>query len=288
MTPLERFVDALRCPSCGGGLRNEAGGLRCDGCQKRYDVKDGKAFFITPYGDIVPTIREGSKNPERWTAWRKSNYGFFKRLLADAKDDAAVLDFGTGQGQFHDLFARFRAVIAADFFPYPDANVVCDLTTKLPLRDAGVDVIVASNVFEHLPNTAEVLGECRRVLKPGGRLLATVPFLLRVHQEPYDFHRYTPFMLKRLLEGAGFADIDVEPLATPADVYLQTQKHFFGMLFDEAESIASPLDRLVYTIRLKCFWKTIQALQWLEGSLLRRAKPSERFTLGYGFNATNR
>lgn len=241
-------------------LRDQGGSAR---------LIDGKAFYIEAPSDIQPTLREGSNDPRRWTRWRKTNYEFYRDELAKIPDVAALLDFGVGQAQFRDLYARLTTVATADFFPYPEANVVCDLTKSLPFVDNVFDVIVASNVFEHLPNTTDVLAECRRVLKPDGTLLATIPFLLRVHQEPYDFHRYTNLMLEKLLIEGGFATVAVRELGTPEDCYLQTQLHFFNYLLEKP------------TFKTKMLWKLQGALNRLGASSFGRVTPRPEYTLGY-------
>ena len=80
---------------------------------------------------------------------------------------------------------------------------------------ATVDNVTPSNTLEHIPNTEHLLQECARVLKPGGLILGTIPFLLPVHQAPYDFNRYTNFQLTKFLQDAGFHNVIVEPLGEP-------------------------------------------------------------------------
>jgi len=83
---------------------------------------------------------------------------------------------------------------------------------KIPLDDNSVDCAIATEVFEHLPNIDQVLKETYRVLKPGGKLFFTVPFLWPIHDNPQDEYRYTPFSLKRYLQNAGFTDINIEAM----------------------------------------------------------------------------
>ena len=69
----------------------------------------------------------------------------------------------------------------------------------------------STEVLEHVRHPESVLAELGRVLAPGGRLCLTVPFVWPVHEEPYDFFRYTPFALCDLLEAHGFRDVRLEP-----------------------------------------------------------------------------
>ena len=77
----------------------------------------------------------------------------------------------------------------------------------LPFRDAIFDAIKATELLEHVPDVARALGECRRVLRPGGHLVITAPFLERLHGDPGDYSRYTRSMWERLLAAA-----DLEPV----------------------------------------------------------------------------
>ena len=61
-----------------------------------------------------------------------------------------------------------------------------------------------------VPIPEAVLGEVARVLKPGGFLFLTVPFIWPIHTVPHDEFRYTPFALRRLLERSGFPNPVIE------------------------------------------------------------------------------
>ena len=83
----------------------------------------------------------------------------------------------------------------------------------IPLEDASVDSAMATEVLEHCPEPLVVLKEIRRVLKPGGAFFFTVPYIWPLHDAPWDFYRYTPFSLKKLLAEAGFEDLEIRALS---------------------------------------------------------------------------
>lgn len=73
-----------------------------------------------------------------------------------------------------------------------------------PFDSASFDSVLCNQVLEHVFNPDEFLEEIRRVLKPGGLLLMTIPFVWDEHEQPYDYARYSTFGLKALLEKHGF------------------------------------------------------------------------------------
>jgi SAM-dependent methyltransferase len=96
-----------------------------------------------------------------------------------------------------------------------DRELEPDLTwdgTRIPLEDDCVDVAIATEVFEHCPDTSLVVREIHRILKPDGVLLFTVPFLWPLHEVPHDYFRFTPFALQSILTDAGFKHTDLKML----------------------------------------------------------------------------
>ena len=82
----------------------------------------------------------------------------------------------------------------------------------IPLEDESVGCALATEVFEHCPDPEVVMREALRVLKTGGTLFFTVPFLWPLHCVPHDEYRYTPFALERHLRAAGFSQIEIRAL----------------------------------------------------------------------------
>ena len=73
-----------------------------------------------------------------------------------------------------------------------------------PFRDDEFDSVITNQVLEHVFNPDGFLSEISRVLKDGGTLLLSVPFVWDEHEQPYDYGRYSSFGLRHLLEKHGF------------------------------------------------------------------------------------
>ena len=75
----------------------------------------------------------------------------------------------------------------------------------LPFADHSFDGVLCSQVLEHVDRPETVLREMRRVLKPGGVGLISVPFFYNLHMEPHDYYRFSPYGMKALLERNGLS-----------------------------------------------------------------------------------
>ncbi|MBF0212471.1 MAG: methyltransferase domain-containing protein [Magnetococcales bacterium] len=90
---------------------------------------------------------------------------------------------------------------------------------RFPFRDGAFQAVFHTEVLEHVWDVPALLRECRRVLDPRtGRLFFSVPFQARYHYIPYDYWRFTPASLTRLLEEAGFREIEIRPRGTDVTV----------------------------------------------------------------------
>jgi SAM-dependent methyltransferase len=82
----------------------------------------------------------------------------------------------------------------------------------IPRSSGSFDIVICIAVLEHVENPEEVTAEMFRVLKLGGYLIATVPFLQPEHKCPTDFQRYTRDGLAALMERHGFIVEEIKPL----------------------------------------------------------------------------
>jgi SAM-dependent methyltransferase len=110
-----------------------------------------------------------------------------------------VLDVGGGRPAFHDNFwngqtRRIRVDLSPSFRP----DVVGDVVA-LPFHTGSVDTVVMCELLEHIAEPYLAVAEAHRVLRPGGTLLGSTPFIMVMHSDPADFARYTAEGLRRLL-----------------------------------------------------------------------------------------
>lgn len=82
--------------------------------------------------------------------------------------------------------------------------------TQLPLPAASADVVLCTEVLEHLRHPAACVAEIERLLKPGGIALVSAPFIFPIHADPYDFQRFTADGLRQLF--GAFASLEILPM----------------------------------------------------------------------------
>ncbi len=125
-----------------------------------------------------------------------------------------VVDLGCGTAQYKaDILRTAERYIGVDWqnslHDPAGVDLFANLSAALPLADRCADTVVAFQVMEHLPEPGLFLEECHRILRPGGSLFLTVPFMWEVHEAPRDYYRYTRHGLDHLLSKAGFVDRQV-------------------------------------------------------------------------------
>jgi SAM-dependent methyltransferase len=119
---------------------------------------------------------------------------FLASQAARLPADAQVLDASAGRRTYAGIFhrQRYESCDVPGGFYKETHDFECYLEA-IPRPDNHYDAVILTQVLEHVPNPEKVLGEIRRVLKPGGKLLLTVPLTAPLHGEPWHFFHFTHY-----------------------------------------------------------------------------------------------
>ena len=132
-----------------------------------------------------------------------------------------VLDVGAGSCPYRRLFSHcdYKTHDFQQLQPnqllgksgYGQIDYVGDIA-MIPVPSESFDVLLCTEVLEHVPEPIRAVKEFARILNPSGKLLLTAPLGSGLHQEPYHFYGgYTPYWYRKFLSEVGFEQIIVQP-----------------------------------------------------------------------------
>ena len=152
----------------------------------------------------VRSVRDSVLLPEATSAsdqWQRVtlNAAVRRHLLSldPARSDAAEISGDSRAGLGWNSFTSLN---------FPAFDLCADLDPALRER---FDVVVCEQVIEHVIDPCAAARNLRGLSRPGGHVVVSTPFLIRVHELPaygmHDYWRFTPRGLRHLLEQAGLA-----------------------------------------------------------------------------------
>lgn len=118
--------------------------------------------------------------------------------------DARVLDYGCADMPYRGRFSANTEYLGADIPGNPDAHIQIDPDGRLDTGDGQFDLVLSSQVLEHVADPALYLREAYRVLRPGGKLLLSTHGIMIYHKDPVDYWRWTGEGLQKAVTDAGF------------------------------------------------------------------------------------
>ncbi len=140
---------------------------------------------------------------------RRNLYAWLHETIAAHRIGQAdcVLNIGAG-GEIADALTRggVRA-ISIDIDPARRPDLLASIETLASIDDGTVDAIFCLEVLEHVARPEAAAAAIRRVLRPGGLLVGSTPFLLGIHDQPHDYYRYTSHGLRHLF--SAFEPLDL-------------------------------------------------------------------------------
>lgn len=159
-------------------------------------------------GSFVGTDKYWQKSPSNMLLQKAVSATLF-RYAKNKK----VLDAGAGRLAYKSLVtAVTKNYVSSDFMKtHPDLDVITDIE-KMNFKNNSFDVVLCSQVLEHVPHPWLAMKEIHRVLNKNGVGIITVPLFGYIHNAPYDFFRYTHYGLRSLASDAGFEISLLKPL----------------------------------------------------------------------------
>jgi SAM-dependent methyltransferase len=157
-----------------------------------------------------------------------------------------VLDVGCGVKPYYPFFATASEYVGVDVQENPHADLP-GAVEQLPVADGTFDIVLCTQVLEHVDDPARAVRELHRVTAPGGRVLASTHGVMLYHPNPQDLWRWTHTGLERLFNEAEWASVTVRPGAGSAEALSMLIGNYLHLLGKRAgiAALARPLIALL-------------------------------------------
>lgn len=156
------------------------------------------------------------------------------RAAVNTNTTSKILDVGCGNMPYRDLFTPCLEYHGLEIDqPRNRANPCVTYFyngNTFPISNAVFDAVLCSQVLEHSFEPSLLLSEIIRVLRPGGYLYMSIPFMWPEHEQPYDSQRYTSFGLVHQLQKAGFEVLYTSKLSSGVPCLFQLLIEFVESL----------------------------------------------------------
>lgn len=155
-------------------------------------------------------------------------------LYSLVPDNGVVLDIGSRGIEASYSFSSDRLtkrgirLIGLDIEFIEGVALIAD-ACAVPIKDDNIDCIFCISVLEYVPIPQQVINEALRVLKPGGYIYLSTPFVFPHHPPPTDLFRFSPDGLRILAKG--FQTIQIGSNRGPASTFCHLLAHFLAIMF---------------------------------------------------------
>ncbi len=133
-----------------------------------------------------------------------------------------LIDFGCGNSPYRSLFApHVKRYDSADLAGNQLATITINEDGTVPAENGSVDVVLSSQVLEHVGDPHIYLQECHRILNDRGVLVLSTHGVWRYHPDPTDYWRWTSAGIRLIIARHGFEVVDVKAIMGPAATSIQ-------------------------------------------------------------------
>ncbi len=160
-------------------------------------------------------------------------YRIIKKISEEIPKGKLLIDYGCGDLPYKQVFGQFQNYAAVDIGKNPRASTWIEENQKLPYKDNSADLLLSTQVLEHVRDTDFYMSECQRLVKTKGYLLVSTHGVWPYHEFPYDYHRWTRTGLENLLSNYGFKIISTTPILTGFALTLQFELLLFAKIFQK-------------------------------------------------------
>lgn len=180
------------------------------------------------------------------------------RAMSDFSPELSgrLLDIGCGSMPYKQLFPVNQYIGLEIDSPSARDKGIADFFydgQKFPFESETFNSVLCNQVLEHVFNPEEFLSEIARILKPGGRLLLTVPFVWDEHEQPFDYARYSSFGIIYLIRNSGLIVIEHQKLGADISTIFQLLN---GYIYKEIQNFPRFI-RITFSITLMAFFNII-------------------------------
>lgn len=217
-------------------------------------------FFRPPWWGIIG-------NP--YFIARRGLYCSIKKYANTKKEKKLkILDIGCGDKPYQLLFndAEYIGIDITGGGHLDTAKQVDEYFDgkTIPMPDESFDIVICTQVLEHVEDSENLLMECHRVLKKDGELFLTMPFVWNEHETPFDFRRFTRYGHEQIF---GKAKLTITSIESTTGVFRVCGQILSAFIF---ETLAGKWILLKFLVSLLlCF--PIQAVSIILDAIFRNS-----------------
>lgn len=202
-----------------------------------------------------------SKSNVHYLHYRYYHAALFAAISKFAK--GKLLDIGCGNKPYEKILAnKITGYVGCDIIQSSlnKVDVLCP-ADKIPLDSNTFDTVFSTQTIEHVENHQGLVNEAYRLIKPGGYFIVSAPMFWHLHEEPYDFFRFTKYGFMYIFKNAGFEIEEVNPNGGAWATSGQSFIH--ALLLSKSKNFFIHALRFLF-LRLRLYWLINALFSWLD------------------------